>query len=450
LVFEPSDFYPVRGIKKMSTGRSQNPSTLPLRAVDGFKEKTLTRKRHQDGQLLKLQHGWAVRFYESGDSQRRRVQKFLGDFHELPTPRSAKNVMQAEMVKVNQHLALPSRSTLTFRVAAKDWIAECEARKLKPIKPSVAHNWRCILQNHLNPLIGELSLSDVGNKTMRSVVEKLSAKKLAPATIKNICLVVKLVVASVTDDDGNRVHLRQWNRRVIDAPEVDERKQRTPSFTCEQVSAIAKAATGRLQVACVLFASSGLRAGEMLGLECKHFSGDSLTVAQSVWGGNNKVGTPKTANAYRVVDLCPDVAALLRTFLGDRRKGFLFQTTSGKPVTQTNLLRRELHPLLDTLGISRCGFHAFRRFRNTFLRQSRCPDSLLKFWMGHSAKGDMSFLYDKSSEDLSYRKDVSRAMGIGFTLPEVLTAKRPKPALSGVTDVLRETVAVEVNPCLPR
>jgi len=60
----------------------------------------LKRKRHQTGQLLKLKHGWAVRYYESGDSQRRRVQLYLGDFTELPTPRSAKNAMQAEMVRI--------------------------------------------------------------------------------------------------------------------------------------------------------------------------------------------------------------------------------------------------------------------------------------------------------------------------------------------------------------
>lgn len=432
--------------EKKSTVGTKNLGTLPPRAVDGFRRKALTRKRHQDGQLIELQDGYAVRYYKDHEGQRVRVQKFLGDFDELPTVRAAKNIMQAEMVKANQHLALPARSTLTFRVAAKEWIAECESRKKKPIKASVAHNWNCILKNHLNPLIGELSLSDVGNKTLRSVVTELSAKKLAPATIKNICLVVKLVVASVTDDDGNQIHLRQWNKRVIDAPEINERTQHTPSFTSEQVTAIVKEATGRMQMAAILFAATGLRAGELLGLEVRHFDVESVKVEQSVWGGNNKVGTPKTQNAFRVVDLNPGVASLLQSFIGKRKTGFIFQTSGGKPVTQTNLLRRELHPLLDNLNISLCGFHAFRRFRNTFLRQSRCPDALLKFWMGHSGR-DMSDLYDKSSEDLTYRRDVAKAMGVGFELPKTLTAKPSQGALSGVTDVSSEAVELEAVPC---
>jgi len=435
----------------MSTAKDRNPARIPPRAVDGYKEKLLSRRRHQEGQLLKLTNGWAVRYYENCDGERRRIQKWLGDFKELPTRTSAKNVMQAELTPINQNLTVNPRITsITFRVAAKQWISECETRKQKPIKASVSYNWRGILGNHLYPLIGELSLADVGNRTMRSVVEKLSAKKLSPATIRNIGLVVKLVVASAIDDDGNSLFPMKWNRRFIDAPQVDETKQRKPSFTGAQVTAITKAATRRLQMATILFAASGLRAGELLGLECRHFDGESVKVEQSVWGGNNKVNAPKTQNAYRVVDLHPDVASLLKQFIGNRTSGFIFQTSSRKPVTQTNLLRRELHPLLATLGIPQCGFHAFRRFRNTFLRQSHCPDGILKFWLGHAAK-DMSDHYDLSGQDVQYRRDVTRAMGIGFELPKTLTPRRSKASEktsdNGLNGRLEELVQLEAIPC---
>ena len=284
------------------------------------------------------------------------------------------------------------------------------------------------------------------------LVERLAQKKLKPATIHNITLVVKLVRASAIDDDGNQLFPIKWNRRFIDAPSVDPTKQRKPSFTADQVTAIVKAASGRMQMAAILFASTGLRAGELFGLEVRHFDGASVTVAQSVWGGDNKVGTPKTQNAYRVVDVHPDVAALLQQFIGDRKAGFIFQTSSRRPITQTNILRREFHPLLDNLEIPTCGFHAFRRYRNTFLRQSHCPDALLKFWMGHSGR-DMSDLYDRSREDVQYRKDVAKAMGVGFELPKALTPKRSKEekiSLTGVIGRRTETEASEAIACLPQ
>jgi integrase len=306
----------------------------------------------------------------------------------------------------------------------------------------VSHNWHCILRNFLYPLIGEVPLADVGNRTMRSVVERLAAKELSPATIRNICLVVKLVKGSAIDDDGNELFPVRWNRRFIDAPEVDSTKQHKPSFTADQVASIVKAATGRLQMAAILFAASGLRAGELLGLEVKHFDGSAVTVAQSVWGGDNKVGTPKTKNSYRSVDLHPEVASLLQQYIGNRKKGFIFQTSTGQPVTQTNILRRELHPLLDELEIPRRGFHSFRRYRNTHLRQSHCPDGLQKYWLGHAGT-DMTDLYDRSSEDVEYRRDVTKAMGLGFDLPKSLTAKPKSASLSGLNGpraVIAETV----------
>jgi integrase len=167
----------------------------------------------------------------------------------------------------------------------------------------------------------------------------------------------------------------------------------------------------------------------LLGLECRHFDGTSVKVEQSIWGG--KVQEPKTQNAKRHVDLHPDIAALLKQFIGDRTSGLIFPTSSGKPVTQTNILKHGLHPLLETLGISKRGFHCFRRFRNTYLRQERCPDTILKTWMGHATRGDMSALYDRSALDVQYRKDVALSMGVGFELPKTLTAKRPKPSKVG-------------------
>ena len=64
--------------------------------------------------------------------------------------------------------------------------------------------------------------------------------------------------------------------------------------------------------------------------------------------------------------------------------------------------------------------HAFRRFRNTHLRnRTACPEGLQKFWMGHAdeTKGD---LYDKIKEDVGFRKEWAQKCGFGFDLPSVV------------------------------
>ena len=191
--------------------------------------------------------------------------------------------------------------------------------------------------------------------------------------------------ASAVDENGDRLYATKWNNRFIDAPTVNKEEQRRPIFTADQVASIVTAASGKLQMACILFAASGLRAGELLGLELRHFDGSSVKIEQSIWGG--KVQPPKTPNAKRYVDLHPAIATLLAAFIGDRKSGFVFETGSGRPLGQSNLLNAGLHPLLETLGISKQGFHCFRRFRNTYLRQQRCSDSILKTWMGQATGG---------------------------------------------------------------
>jgi integrase len=66
----------------------------------------------------------------------------------------------------------------------------------------------------------------------------------------------------------------------------------------------------------------------------------------------------------------------------------------------------------------KAGAHIFRRFRNSFLRASNVPTGLVKYWMGHSRKQDMTDVYDKSSEDAVWRAQVAEKIGTGFTEKE--------------------------------
>ena len=249
-----------------------------------------------------------------------------------------------------------------------------------------------------------------------TAAEVLVGKGLSPASIRNICLVVKLVEAGAVDENGDELYPTKWNADFIDAPVIDARKQRTPAFTGEEVTKIVAATEDETRMLFVLAAATGLRAGELLGLEIRHIDSRSIKVEQSVWRSDAQA--PKTPNAYRIVDLHPDVAKLLSGFVGDRESGYIFCTSNGRPLGQSNILRRSLHPALEKLGIKRCGFHAFRRFRNIFLRNyTSCPNGLRNFWLGWSGK-DMSDHYDKIREDMTFRREVAERVGIGFELPK--------------------------------
>lgn len=123
----------------------------------------------------------------------------------------------------------------------------------------------------------------------------------------------------------------------------------------------------------------------------------------------------------------PAIAALFREFVGDRNSGFLFCTRNGNPLSPSNIIRRHLHKALKELnyvnpytGTHKAGNHAFRRFRNTYLRNyTDCPEGLYKYWMGHAEK-DMSDLYDKIKEDVAFRRKWAEQCGFGFEFLGIL------------------------------
>lgn len=79
-----------------------------------------------------------------------------------------------------------------------------------------------------------------------------------------------------------------------------------------------------------------------------------------------------------------------------------------------------LYPILKKMGVAQTGFHGFRRFRATHLRKQQAPESLIKSWLGHSAKSSVTDLYDRSQEDTKYRKQVAEQVGIGFEIPSIV------------------------------
>ena len=118
------------------------------------------------------------------------------------------------------------------------------------------------------------------------------------------------------------------------------------------------------------------------------------------------------------MDLCEDLAQLLRTHIGDRKQGFVFQTRTSSPISPRNIERDSLDPILEEMGAKKDGklFHSFRRFRSEVLRKNRVLWQLEKFWLGHAAR-DISDRYAEGlSNDLQWRKEVAQKTGLGFAL----------------------------------
>jgi integrase len=320
---------------------------------------------------------------------------------------------------------IETNNGVTFREQAKYFLNHSMNRRRNPVKPATLTTWQNCVDKWLNPNLGDIPLASVNNAIVKSLVKKMSDAELSAKSISNYVGLVKLVVASAIDENGEQLFPRKWNHDFIDMPIVQDQHQ--PSFTVETMSAIVQKADGQERVLYALLAGTGLRVGEALGLEVKHFSNDCRTIAveQSCWEGD--VQAPKTKNAYRQVDVSNELVKLLQAFVAVRRSGLVFQNRAGKPLSQTNLLRRSLHPILAELKVEKAGFHAMRRYRATWLRKQRAPEDLIRYWLGH-AKESITDGYSKLAEDLEFRLDVAEKIGVGFVLAKSMRPMRPKKA----------------------
>src|SRR6266446_423414 len=388
--------------------------------------KCMSRRSGQSGHIEKSGNWFVVRFWMDVPGREKRKHMCAkispingpGSLSKPERERKAREIIAESGADTPECLAHAEgiSTGVTFRQQAAWWINHVQQRKRKPIAPATVESWQGCLDVWILPNLGDVPLSSVGNLALKGLVEKMVEAGLSPKTVNTYSQVVKSVVASAVNEEGEQLFPRKWNHEFVDMPVVDKSKQNTPHFSSEVITGILASTKGHKQMFCALLGGTGLRAGEAMGLEIdKHISEDfrTLYIRQKV-RRTKLEHFLKTDAGRRDVDLCRALAAMLKAYVGDRTSGFLFHNKKGNFLSQTNLLRRGLHPPLIKLGQPKAGFHAFRRFRTTWLRKNRTPEDLIRYWLGH-ADETVTDGYSKLREDVEYRKEVAEKVGLGFT-----------------------------------
>jgi len=268
-------------------------------------------------------------------------------------------------------------------------------------------------------------LTDVHNITVKPLVDNMK-KSLSARTVNKYVEYIGQIVASLKDGrTGEPIHRRKWDRSVMDLPILNPKRQRRPALRPGAVNILVSGSTGDEQALYVLLAATGMRISEALALEVKHFvnNGQTIVVSQQVDRDTPRI-VPylKTDAGTREIEVSTEVAEFLRRFITGKT-GLLFETRNSTPYLHNNLEQRWLTPRLRAMGIDEkgMGFHAFRRFRKTWLRGERCQEDINNFWMGHQPE-TMSELYSRMEFELHRRLDETERVGVGFTLPTIKVA----------------------------
>jgi hypothetical protein len=370
-------------------------ATLPVIVAPRRRGKSLARRKYQQGYVFqkgrKRSDAWLpkepayVQFWRDlpGQAEPKKEKVCLGICRTRTISERAAAEKLEQLGINSKQTFIETTSNITFKEQGEIWLKSLVNRRRNPLEQTTIDTRRYALDKWIYPFFDGKLLADVNNLAMRNFVEHIS--NLAPATIRDYSNIVKAVVASAMNENGEQLFPRTWNEEFIDAPLVKHQKQ--PSTDKKGMENILKEATGRYRVLYALLAGCGpLRAGEALGLEIgKHISGDcrTLYIRQKAKRGEIQPYM-KTQNGERDVDLCASLAAMLKDFIGTRTSGLLFCTSTWRQILQDDILRDSLHPILKKLEHVKGGFNIFRRFRITELQTAECPKPLQHFWSGHA------------------------------------------------------------------
>jgi len=185
-------------------------------------------------------------------------------------------------------------------------------------------------------------------------------------------------------------------------------------FTADQVRAIVAAAPQPWKTFFTLAAMTGIRAGELLGLQINDldFERRMIQVRRSAWYG--KTQSPKTTSSVRTVPMPEPLARILQDYVRNWRPnpgGFLFVTRNNRPPSSNNVVEHRLCPILDGLKIQRCGLHSFRRTHSSMLVESGAPVSAAQAQLGHADPSITLGIYSHVIGD-AQRRAVEKVAGI--------------------------------------
>src|SRR5580692_750439 len=392
--------------------------------------KSLSRRTGQNGHIEKSGKWFVVRFWKDipHQEQREHVRERIcpvsgpGSMSLSERKRRAKEIIQASGADSEEHFkeVVTSSPGLTFREQSETWLENSLTRRRKPIRQTSVVTIQGALDKWILPEIGDLPLSETAKyPVMKALVAKMNAANLSPQTVNSYFRMAASVVESVEDADGSPLYPRKWDPEKLDLPIVDANEQKRPTVNEHGMTVLAHCRRAEDRMLFILCGATGMRIGEVLGLEVdKHFADDFTTIlVRQQAKGSNLTKDLKTKNASRNIDVHPDVAKLLREFVGKQKQGLLFSSRSGKPLSQNNIRNRMLYPTLESMRIQKGGNHIFRRFRTAFLRKQRAPEDLIRLWLGHGNKTVTDFYAEGLENEKEWRKAEAERIGVGFVLP---------------------------------
>ena len=289
----------------------------------------------------------------------------------------------------------------TLVVGPRQTVAEYLAVYLRDsaaprLRPRTLESYTRMLEMHALPELGHLRLDKVTPAHLRALYRQKLDEGLSPRSVQYLHAILR---RALRDAERDGVLPRNVAAQV-DPPRSARPEQR--ALTATEGRTLAAAAMGdSLEALYLLALTSGMRQGELLGLQWQDIDWEQsrLAVQRSVshpHAGGWMFVEPKSKTSRRSVPIHPAILLSLKRHKARQNEqrlsagshwedhDLIFASAVGTPLNPTNLIRKSFRPLLEKAGLRRVRFHDLRHSTATLLFAGREHPKNVQQLLGHS------------------------------------------------------------------
>lgn len=307
---------------------------------------------------------------------------------------------------------LESHSNIDFPVnmLVSEWYKYWIAVKEKTVRLNTLDNYKDRYRMNIEPVLGQKLLRDVSTIDCQRVLNRMADEGYKNTSIMQ----AKATLHNMLDYAyQNNVLSKNPCTKVVQY-NIGEKSLNREALSIDEQREILKAISGNKYEKQYRFAlQTGLRAGELIGLEWKDvdFGNKTISVKRTCrykyklkeW----RIGDPKSRNGKRTIPLTEEAFEILKEqkkidnglkVLELKWKDTVFLRLDGKPANNTEL-DIELYTVCKKNGLSKISMHILRHTFATRCAEAGMIPKTLQMILGHSNITTTMNIYVHATED---------------------------------------------------
>ena len=275
----------------------------------------------------------------------------------------------------------PDGGRITFAELAEAWLQANPAKR-----PTTLARDATVVRVHLLPALGPMRLEQLRPSDVKSVVDGMVQRGLAPRTVRTNYGVLRAILAWAVEDDL----IPRSPCRTVRLPELAKTQKRIAS--ADDVARLVETMPVDYRVA-VLLGAMGLREAEVFGLTvgAVDFLRRTVTVRATIneVEGRFVAGEGKTASSVRTISVpgfvIDELAAHLARTGRTEPDDLVLQSPHGGPVRAANFRLRIYNPAVRAAGLDGLTFHRLRHSAGHMMRAAGVSLEVIQRRLGHAS-----------------------------------------------------------------